>query len=152
MTDRILGIIGMMRKASALVIGEDQVSEAIQKGKVKVLIIPSDAGESVRKFAVRASANRHLEVIEIPYQTEVLSDAVGLTNCRIAAATDLGFAKAMVNILSDLEKQKKMSEGSLKLVQKHDISYTLTRMEEIYEKVLQAREEAILEQKKLKKK
>ena len=58
----------------------------------------------------------------------------------------------MVNILSDPEKQKKMSEGSLKLVQKHDISYTLTRMEEIYEKVLQAREEAILKQKKLKKK
>ena len=110
MTDRILGIIGMMRKASALVIGEDQVSEAIQKGKVKVLIIPSDAGESVRKFAVRASANRHLEVIEIPYQTEVLSDAVGLTNCRIAAATDLGFAKAMVNMLSKQNPERYQSE------------------------------------------
>ena len=46
MTDRILGIIGMMRKASALVVGEDQVLEAVQKGKVKVLIIPSDAGEA----------------------------------------------------------------------------------------------------------
>ena len=110
MTDRILGIIGMMRKASALVIGEDQVSEAIQKGKVKVLIIPSDAGESVRKFAVRASANRHLEVIEIPYQTEVHSDAVGLINCRIAAATDLGFAKAMVNMLSKQNPERYQSE------------------------------------------
>ena len=48
------------------------------------------------------------------------------------------------------EKQAKMSAGSLKLVQKHDISYTLTRMEEIYEKVLAARDDAILEKKKKK--
>jgi glycosyltransferase involved in cell wall biosynthesis len=53
-------------------------------------------------------------------------------------------AKAMVDILSDPEKQKKMSAGSLKLVKKHDISYTLTRMEEIYEKVLAARDDASL--------
>ena len=50
----------------------------------------------------------------------------------------------IINFLKRLfstEKQKKMSEGSLKLVQKHDISYTLTRMEEIYNKVLDARKE-----------
>ena len=110
MTDRILGIIGMMRKASALVIGEDQVSEALQKGKVKILMIPSDAGDSVRKFAVRVSANRHLEMIELPYQTEAFSAAVGLSNCRIAAATDLGFAKAMINMLSKQNPGKYQSE------------------------------------------
>jgi glycosyltransferase involved in cell wall biosynthesis len=66
-------------------------------------------------------------------------------NGYLCEADDVdGVAKAMVSILSDQEKQKQMSKGSLKLVQKHDISYTLTRMEEIYEKVLAARDEAIL--------
>ena len=66
-------------------------------------------------------------------------------NGFLCEADDIdGVAKAIVEILSNTEKRAKMSEGSLKLVQKHDISYTLTRMEEIYEKVLAARDEATL--------
>ena len=99
MTDRILGLIGIMRKASALVIGEDRVSEAMQQGKVKILMMPSDAGDSVRKYAEHAVENRHLQLIELPYQTEMLSAAVGLSNCQIAAVTDLGFAKAVISML-----------------------------------------------------
>ena len=99
MTDRILGLIGMMRKASALVIGEDRVSEAVQQGRVKILMIPSDAGDSVRKYATHIVGNRRLQMIELPYQTEMLSAAVGLSNCQIAAVTDLGFAKAVISML-----------------------------------------------------
>ena len=72
-------------------------------------------------------------------------------NGYLCEADDInGIAKAIVDILNSKEKQAKMSAGSLKLVQKHDISYTLTRMEEIYEKVLAARDDAILEKKKKK--
>ena len=99
MTDRILGLIGMMRRASALDIGEDRVSEAVKQGRVKILMVPSDAGESVKAYAFHAAENKRLEMIELPYQTEVLSAAVGLSNCRIAAVSDLGFAKAMISML-----------------------------------------------------
>ena len=99
MTDRILGLIGMMRKASVLVIGEDRVSEAVQQGRVKILMMPSDAGNRVREYAAHAVENRHLQMIELPYQTEMLSAAVGLSNCQIAAVTDLGFAKAVISML-----------------------------------------------------
>ena len=99
MTDRILGLIGMMRRASALVVGEDRVSEAVQQGRVKILMMPSDAGNRVREYAAHAVENRHLQMIELPYQTEMLSAAVGLSNCQIAAVTDLGFAKAVISML-----------------------------------------------------
>ena len=111
MTDQILGLIGMMRRASALVIGEDRVSEAVQRGRVKILMIPSDVGNSVREFAVRISANRNLEIIELPERTEIISAAVGLSNCRIAAVTDLGFAKVMVDILVKQYPGKYQSEA-----------------------------------------
>lgn len=52
------------------------------------------------------------------------------------------FAKCIVNILSKDECRERMSAESQKIVKKHDIAYTLTRMEEIYCKVLDAREEA----------
>ena len=111
MTDQILGLIGMMRRASALVIGEDRVSEAVQRGRVKILMIPSDVGNSVREFAVRISANRNLEIIELPERTEIISAAVGLSNCRIAAVTDLGFAKVMVDMLVKQYPGKYQSEA-----------------------------------------
>ncbi len=50
-------------------------------------------------------------------------------------------AKHIINILSNKERRQRMSEESLKMVKKHDIDYTLTRMEEIYNKVLDARRE-----------
>ena len=99
MTDRILGLIGMMRRASALVIGEDRVSEAIQQGRVKILMIPSDAEDGVRKYAVCTAEKKRLQMIELPYQKDMLSAAIGISNCRIAAITDLGFAKAVVDLL-----------------------------------------------------
>jgi len=45
-------------------------------------------------------------------------------------------AKAMIKILSDDKIRDAMSAQSLKMVQRHDISHTLTRMEEIYTKVV----------------
>ena len=48
-------------------------------------------------------------------------------------------ANGIIKILNNEERHKKMSKASLELVKKHDISYTLTRMEEIYHKVLDAR-------------
>ena len=50
-------------------------------------------------------------------------------------------AKCIVNILSKDERRERMSAESLKIVRKHDISHTLTRMEEIYNKVLDEHEE-----------
>lgn len=49
-------------------------------------------------------------------------------------------ASSLVKVLTDKERQKKMSDESIKRAAKHDISHTLTRMEEIYQQVLDNRE------------
>lgn len=49
-------------------------------------------------------------------------------------------ANSLVKILTGKERQTKMSEESVKRAAKHDISHTLTRMEEIYTTVLENRE------------
>lgn len=48
-------------------------------------------------------------------------------------------ANGLVKILSDKDRQAKMSDESVKRAAKHDISHTLTRMEEIYHTVLDNR-------------
>ncbi|MGN1312953.1 MAG: glycosyltransferase [Candidatus Nanosyncoccaceae bacterium] len=45
-------------------------------------------------------------------------------------------AKSLIRILQDKNLRETMSEKSLELIKKHDISYTLTRIEEIYHRVL----------------
>ena len=49
----------------------------------------------------------------------------------------------LVKILTDKDRQKKMSDESVKRAARHDISHTLTRMEEIYNEVLDNREKEI---------
>ena len=41
----ILAFLGLMRRASALAIGEENASEAIGKGKARLLLLPSDGRE-----------------------------------------------------------------------------------------------------------
>ena len=48
-------------------------------------------------------------------------------------------AEGIKTILTDSDKCQKMSAASAKKVKKHDINYTLTRIEEIYQSVLDAR-------------
>lgn len=45
-------------------------------------------------------------------------------------------AKSLICILQDKNLRETMSKKSLELIKKHDISYTLTRIEEIYHRVL----------------
>ena len=52
-------------------------------------------------------------------------------------------AKSLVKILEDSDRRKKMSDESVKRAAKHDISHTLTRMEEIYQYVLDEREKEL---------
>ena len=52
-------------------------------------------------------------------------------------------ANGLVKILSDKDRQAKMSDESVKRAAKHDISHTLTRLEEIYNTVLDNREKEL---------
>ncbi len=49
-------------------------------------------------------------------------------------------ARGIAHILSNKELCEKMSEDAVKRIEKHDISHTLTRIEDIYHKVLDNRE------------
>ena len=106
MTDRILGLIGITRKASALIAGEDRVAEALQKGKAKMLLLPTDAGRTAQKIALSAAEKGRLQIAELPYTAEALAKAAGLSNCQIAALTDLGLARTLAGLLADKDPEK----------------------------------------------
>lgn len=114
MTDKITGLIGLMRKASAVEPGEDRSLQALQKGKARLLLLPEDAPEKVRLRAERYTEGRSTLVIEMPLENRGLAGAVGLGNCNMMAVTDLGFANALLKAL-ELEYPGRYAEQAAEL-------------------------------------
>ena len=101
MRDKILGLLGLMRRANAITPGEDKSSEVLRAGKAKLLLLAEDVAENARRKAENLSAGRNVELVPLPFDREMLGDALGLGSCSVAAVTDLGFAQAFTKLLAE---------------------------------------------------
>ena len=106
MTDKVLGLLGMMRKASAIVPGEDRASEAVSQGRAKLLLLASDAGEKTLSRVDRILEGRSARKIVLPYTREETGTAIGLGCCSMIAVTDLGFARSLTEKLAGQDSDK----------------------------------------------
>ena len=97
----ILAFLGLMRRASALAIGEENASEAIGKGKARLLLLPSDGREKTALHAEHLLEGRSALKILLPFSEEELAATLGTGRCSMAAVTDLGFARALMQQLAE---------------------------------------------------
>jgi len=98
--DKLLHLLGLMRRANAIAVGEVNTGAAARGGKAKLLLLASDASENARHRAEGFSAGRNLPLAELPFTKEEFSSAVGLNGGSMAAITDLGFANALLKALA----------------------------------------------------
>lgn len=119
MKERIFGLLGLMRKASVLALGEDNSKEAITKGKAKLLLVPSDLGEKHRERACRYLEGRNVALVELPYSNQEIASAVGIGGCSMVAVTDLGFSNAFLKLLV-AEYPEKYSAVAAEVQQRFD--------------------------------
>ncbi len=99
MSEKALGLLGLMRRADAIRIGEENTGETVKAGKGKLLLLASDASDNAVKRAESFTFGHSTVTVKLPYTKEALSDAVGVGGCSMAAVTDLGFANALMKIL-----------------------------------------------------
>ena len=100
MREKMLGLLGLMRRAGAISPGEDQAAEAVRAGKGKLLLLASDVSDNARRKAENLAAGRSVEPVPLPFDRETLGAALGLGSCSVAAVTDLGFAEAFAGLLA----------------------------------------------------
>ena len=100
MREKILGLMGLMRRASAIAPGEDSALDAVRAGKAKLLLFASDVSDNAKRKAENASEGRNLVSVPLPFERSQLGDALGIGSCSIAAVTDLGFADALMQLLA----------------------------------------------------
>jgi ribosomal protein L7Ae-like RNA K-turn-binding protein len=106
MREKTLKFLGLMRRANALQVGENNTGEAVRAGKAKLLLLASDASENAKKRAESFVGGRSCLLLELPFSKEELSSALGLGGCSMAAVTELGFANALIKRLQELDPER----------------------------------------------
>ena len=92
MREKALNLLGLMRKANALRIGEEETGAAVREHEAK-----------------RASGYMYgskAPLITVPFTKEEISEHVGKPGCSMAAVCDIGFADALMQRLCDISPQE----------------------------------------------
>lgn len=100
MTEKALGLLGLMRKANAVSIGEDDTGKAAKDHAAKLLVLASDSSENARKRAAEYTNFCKAPLITAPFTKAEISTGVGKHGCSMLAVCDIGFADAFMKILS----------------------------------------------------
>lgn len=106
MKENALHLLGLMRRANAIAIGEENTGSSVRAGRAKLLLLASDASDNACRRAEGFAAGRRLPLVGLPFTKEEFSSAVGVRGGSMAAITDLGFADALLRLLSGEEPER----------------------------------------------
>ncbi len=111
MREKTLNLLGLMRRANAIAVGETNTGTAARAGKAKLLLIAADASDNAKHRAEGFINGRNAIKIELPFTKAELSGALGLPGCSMAAVTDMGFSNALIKLLNELSEGKYQAEA-----------------------------------------
>jgi ribosomal protein L7Ae-like RNA K-turn-binding protein len=94
-SDPVLGLIGIARKGGHLVIGREAVRQTLRKGRVRVLVVASDAGEALIREMGHLSNGGEPPLVPGPPR-ELIGRICGRNEVSVVAITDTGLAAAVI--------------------------------------------------------
>lgn len=100
MREKTLNLLGLMRKANAIAVGETNTGGAVRAGKAKLLLLASDASDNARSRARGFTHGRDIVTVTLPFTKDEIAAHVGVSGCAMAAITDIGFANAFMKSLA----------------------------------------------------
>ncbi|MBE6946871.1 MAG: 50S ribosomal protein L7 [Ruminococcaceae bacterium] len=123
MMDRALYYLALARKAGFAELGEEPVGAAARAGHARLIVVASDASDHTWRRAKSFVAGTQQQLIRWPYSKDETGMAIGRTSLAVAAITDAGIAKSLVEALGDNRYQAVMAvleekAAQLKLRQK----------------------------------
>ena len=84
MREKALNLLGLMRKANALRIGEEETGAAVREHEAKLVLLASDASPNARKRASGYMYGSKAPLITVPFTKEEISEHVGKPGCSMA--------------------------------------------------------------------
>ena len=99
--DNALNLLGLARRGGNIALGEEPVAEACRLKKACVLFLASDAGETSANRGKRMAESAGVPWTVSPWTKAELGFAVGRATCALAALTDRGLARAVLQKLAE---------------------------------------------------
>ena len=106
MSNAILSLIGLCKKAGRLEVGEEPVGAAARARHARLLLVASDAAANTRRRCAHFAEAGAVPWAELPFTKEDLGGTVGRSSCALAAVTDIGFASSLAAKLSALNPER----------------------------------------------
>ena len=103
MMDNALGMLGLALRAGRLAVGEDAAGDACKTCSSRLLLTAKDASENTRQRAARFAGEGQCLLLESPWSKDEMGAALGRGACAVAAVTDLGMARAVVQRLAAVD-------------------------------------------------
>lgn len=88
---KLLGALGLARRAGKLLLGEDQVLDALKKDAVAFVLLAGDAGPNTTKRTTDKTSFHRIPLLTALSGAE-MATATGRKVLKVAGVTDRGFA------------------------------------------------------------
>lgn len=111
MSEPLLNLLGIARRAGKLAMGHDMAMESLKKGKSSLLLISSSSSKRLAEEFRRAAENlpATAQVRAVPYSIEALQHAVGY-KAGVLSVNDAGFAAKMLQLLDEAESKQQLQD------------------------------------------
>ena len=98
--DRLLGFLGLCKRAGCLISGAETVTRAITERKAVLVLYASDTSENSLKGVLKAAESARIPAYRLSRAKEELSFALG-KHCAVICTTDAGFAKKITELMKE---------------------------------------------------
>ena len=102
--DKALNYLALARKAGRIELGEEPVGAAARAQKARLVVVAEDAADHTWRRAMSFVSGSEQICLRVPYNKDLLGQAVGRTALALAAFTDPAMALAFVKALGQPEK------------------------------------------------
>ncbi len=103
MTDKLLSLLGLCRRAGKIVLGNDPVIDSINQRKAKLVIVASDCSNNTAKGVLSTAHRNNVCAQVVPYTKDDISLAVGKYTAVLSILDD-GFAKKAQTLICSLKE------------------------------------------------
>lgn len=102
MVDKLLGLLGLARRAGWLTFGSDAVERDISGGRAGIVVLTNDASPRTIKNIKEICEKAGTDVFVVPYDKLALGHAIGRGETAVAAVTDKAFSARVSEICRDI--------------------------------------------------
>ena len=100
MNDKLLSFLGIARRAGRLSLGFDMATEAMRKGKSKLLLLACDLSPRTTKAITETAQNSNTQTIVLNISMEQIGMSLGKVT-GIISVNDEGFAEKLKTLCTE---------------------------------------------------